>query len=313
MSAGLFRFTATVLGYSTKRLLHTKPNFCIIKAQGGEAMDHQKTGTLIATRRNELGLTQKELAKQLNISDRTISKWERSAGFPDISLLEPLADALGLTLLELFRGERTPEPELQAEIEQTTRETVQKLKPEFKKTLKHLRLWRRLLICAMVVLIILFLHPDSGYVYFTEDISAAKAVQTCPFVLITTQEYDMIRQICADPDIAPLFVEGTLLDLDSTIADRYRSFAQIDGLPAERFTISILGESFIVDCWAGNARYMLSVVPKENLVRKTAAEYRHFESYSTSHNLRYCLENENNVTFTKMDRKLDLRAPFRSS
>ena len=40
-------------------------------------MDNQKTGALIARRRQELGLTQKELADRLNISDRTVSKWER--------------------------------------------------------------------------------------------------------------------------------------------------------------------------------------------------------------------------------------------
>lgn len=278
-------------------------------------MDHQKTGTLIAQRRSELGLTQKELAKQLNISDRTVSKWERGAGFPDISLLEPLADALGLTLLELFHGERAPAPELEPEVERTARETVRNLKPEFTKVLHQLRRWRRLLICAVVVLIVLLLRPDSGYVYFTEDITPAQAVQTCPFILITTQEYNLIRQICADPDIAPLLTEGTLLDLDSAITDRYRNLAQVDGNPSERFTITILGESFLVDCWAGNARYMLSVVPKEKLVRKTTAEYRYSysEDYSTPRNPRYCLENENNISFTKMDSKLDLLVPLRSS
>ena len=56
----------------------------------------------------ELGLTQKELAEKLNISDRTVSKWERGAGFPDISLVEPLADALGLSVLELLHGEESP-------------------------------------------------------------------------------------------------------------------------------------------------------------------------------------------------------------
>lgn len=40
-------------------------------------MDHQKTGALIAARRAALGLTQKELAEQLHLSDRTVSKWER--------------------------------------------------------------------------------------------------------------------------------------------------------------------------------------------------------------------------------------------
>lgn len=67
-------------------------------------MNHEKTGALIAKRRTELGLTQKALAEQLNISDRAVSKWERGMGFPDISLIEPLADALGLTVLELLHG-----------------------------------------------------------------------------------------------------------------------------------------------------------------------------------------------------------------
>ena len=69
-------------------------------------MDSQKTGQLIAQRRKELGWTQKDLGEQLHVSDRTVSKWERAAGFPDISLLEPLADALGLSVLELLNGER---------------------------------------------------------------------------------------------------------------------------------------------------------------------------------------------------------------
>lgn len=69
-------------------------------------MDNAKTGTLIAMRRKELGLTQKELAEKLHISDRTVSKWERGAGFPDVSLLEPLADVLGLSVLDLIEGER---------------------------------------------------------------------------------------------------------------------------------------------------------------------------------------------------------------
>lgn len=63
--------------------------------------------------RKEQNMTQKELAAALHVSDRAVSKWERGAGFPDISLLEPLADALGLGVLDLLRGERgtVPEPE----------------------------------------------------------------------------------------------------------------------------------------------------------------------------------------------------------
>ena len=74
-------------------------------------MDQQKTGVLISQRRKELNLTQKQLAEKIGVSDRAISKWERGAGFPDVSLIEPLADGLGLTLQELFKGEQhSPAP-----------------------------------------------------------------------------------------------------------------------------------------------------------------------------------------------------------
>ena len=77
-------------------------------------MDKEKTGALIAAARKEKNMTQKELAKALHVSDRAVSKWERGAGFPDVSLLEPLADALGLRVLDLLRGEgqEPAEPEL---------------------------------------------------------------------------------------------------------------------------------------------------------------------------------------------------------
>lgn len=70
-------------------------------------MDAGKTGELIAQARKEKNMTQKQLAQALHISDRTVSKWERGAGFPDVSLLEPLADALGLTVAGLLRGEES--------------------------------------------------------------------------------------------------------------------------------------------------------------------------------------------------------------
>lgn len=71
-------------------------------------MDSGKTGALIAEARKAMGLTQRQLAETLHISDRTVSKWERGAGFPDVALLEPLADALGLTVRSLLRGEAEP-------------------------------------------------------------------------------------------------------------------------------------------------------------------------------------------------------------
>ena len=69
-------------------------------------MDVQKTGSLIAAVRKEQNRTQKDLANDLGVSSAAVSKWERGIGFPDVSLIEPLAVSLGITIAELFKGER---------------------------------------------------------------------------------------------------------------------------------------------------------------------------------------------------------------
>ena len=65
-------------------------------------MDREMLGRFIAQRRKELNLTQRELAEKLHVTDKAVSKWERGAGCPDISLLEPLAEALGLSVDQLL-------------------------------------------------------------------------------------------------------------------------------------------------------------------------------------------------------------------
>ena len=69
-------------------------------------MDAVKTGALIAETRKERDLTQKDLAQSLHVSVQAVSKWERGLNFPDIALLESLAELLGLTVSELLSGAR---------------------------------------------------------------------------------------------------------------------------------------------------------------------------------------------------------------
>ena len=66
-------------------------------------MEATKLGKFIATIRKEKQLTQAELARKLNVTDKAVSRWERGLGFPDINTLEPLADALGITLTQLMK------------------------------------------------------------------------------------------------------------------------------------------------------------------------------------------------------------------
>ena len=63
------------------------------------------TGKLIKNLREKQNMTQKQLAEMLNISDKTISKWETDRGLPDISIVDSLAKALGVSVAELFTGE----------------------------------------------------------------------------------------------------------------------------------------------------------------------------------------------------------------
>ena len=72
-------------------------------------MDQNKIGRFIAALRTEQGLTQRELAEKLHISDKTVSKWETSRGLPDASLMLPLCQALGISVNELLSGERLDE------------------------------------------------------------------------------------------------------------------------------------------------------------------------------------------------------------
>lgn len=63
------------------------------------------TGNVIKNLREKKGLTQSQLAELINVSDKAISRWETGKGFPDISLVEPLASALGISVIELFSGQ----------------------------------------------------------------------------------------------------------------------------------------------------------------------------------------------------------------
>ena len=91
-------------------------------------MNTEKIGSLIAKLRKEKGLTQKELADQLHITDRAVSKWERGVGCPDISLLDDLANILGVSISSLLNGEEEVEKAIKTTITYVTESRKQKAK-----------------------------------------------------------------------------------------------------------------------------------------------------------------------------------------
>lgn len=67
-------------------------------------MNQYVTGSVIKELREKNGLTQTELAEKLNVSDKTVSKWETGKGYPDITLLEPISKTFGISVTELLSG-----------------------------------------------------------------------------------------------------------------------------------------------------------------------------------------------------------------
>ena len=83
-------------------------------------MDAKKVGEHIAALRKEKGLTQLELAEKLHVTDKAVSRWERGVGLPDIQTIEPLAQTLGVDVLEIMRGEMLlPQQESAAAVDET--------------------------------------------------------------------------------------------------------------------------------------------------------------------------------------------------
>lgn len=72
-------------------------------------INNEKFGQFLAEIRKEKQMTQKELAEKLFVSDKTVSKWERGNSMPNVTLLIPIADVLGITVTELLKGEKLRE------------------------------------------------------------------------------------------------------------------------------------------------------------------------------------------------------------
>ena len=119
-------------------------------------MDAQVFGIFIEEQRKNKGLTQKALADKIMVTDKAISRWENGHGFPGIEMLEPLSEALGVSLQELMHSQiDTNEVYTKEDVEKLLAQTIQisvseKLRERRKKTILFVA-------SVFLVLIILFL------------------------------------------------------------------------------------------------------------------------------------------------------------
>ena len=114
-------------------------------------MDAKKFGSFIARMRKDNNMTQAALAEKLHVTDKAVSKWERGLGFPDINTIEPLADTLGVSVLEIMKSEKLDMPIISnEEISETLLDTFELVKLQRKEERKSV-----MMIIGSIVFILL--------------------------------------------------------------------------------------------------------------------------------------------------------------
>lgn len=112
-----------------------------------------------------------ELAQKLNVTDKAVSKWERGVGFPDIKLIEPLADAFGVSLLEIMKSEKICETKIPTENANETMSQIIDIAVLQKKIEKR-NLAIGIICAALAVAIVFFcwiLWMVSAFLWFTSQ------------------------------------------------------------------------------------------------------------------------------------------------
>lgn len=149
-------------------------------------MEIEKTGTFIKELRKEAGMTQKDLANLLHITDKAVSKWERGLSAPDIAILEQLAKILHVSITELFCGERAEMDTDRVDIEVNVKNILDYSKKEIDMKRKLLRGKYTLIAClcaAFAVILCLSILWGQGFFSRIDQVKS-------PNGLITVTAYD---------------------------------------------------------------------------------------------------------------------------
>ena len=124
-------------------------------------MEPTRISRFIAERRKALGLTQRQLAEQLSVSDKAVSKWETGRGLPDVLLMPPLCAALGITVNDLLSGERVEEGDYRKKAEENMMELMRENAENRQRLLQSIACGgvTVVAVCALVALAAFLLLP----------------------------------------------------------------------------------------------------------------------------------------------------------
>ena len=118
-------------------------------------MDLQKIGTFLKELRKEKDLTQEQLAETLNVTRRTVSRWETGSNMPDLDLLVEMADFYEVELRELLNGERKEKEQVNEELKETVLQVAEYSSEEKKRSTKIIRIYFVLGILALIANLVL--------------------------------------------------------------------------------------------------------------------------------------------------------------
>ena len=123
-------------------------------------MDQQKIGEYLTTLRKDKKLTQEELADKMNVSRRTVSRWETGSNLPDLSILVELADLYDVDMREIFNGERKDET-VDKDLKETMLMAADYTDDHMKKVMKRMQLmFIGATVCGALYIILLFFGPN---------------------------------------------------------------------------------------------------------------------------------------------------------
>ncbi|MDE7170654.1 MAG: helix-turn-helix domain-containing protein [Oscillospiraceae bacterium] len=138
-------------------------------------MDQAKVGRFIAALRKEKGLTQEALGRKLGVTNKTVSRWENGNYMPDIELLVPLGEALGVSVNELLAGERLTDEQFRKQADENLVEAVRESSFSVKERTEFFkRKWLRehvwlFVVCALACVLLtylLILRWDAAFLIF---------------------------------------------------------------------------------------------------------------------------------------------------
>lgn len=152
-------------------------------------MDLQKIGSFLKELRKEKELTQEQLAETLNVSRRTVSRWETGSNMPDLDLLMEMADLYQVELRELLNGERKNEP-MNKELKETVMQVAEYSNAEKKRSTIIVRVYFVVGIIALIAnaIINMLETEETFWIGFLKGGTFALALTAMVFGILYTTE-----------------------------------------------------------------------------------------------------------------------------